>query len=115
MRFIWGSSNLDELAIFVMQNTVMEPIVEKYFLGKVIVITGGSSGIGLALAQEMLRGGATVVILADQIERLEDAARELGGRSARVGAYACDIGIPAEVTATSREVIAAFGIPDILI
>jgi NAD(P)-dependent dehydrogenase (short-subunit alcohol dehydrogenase family) len=42
--------------------------------GKRVVITGGSSGIGLALAQELLTRSAQVVIVGRRQERLDEAA-----------------------------------------
>jgi ribitol 2-dehydrogenase len=46
--------------------------------GKVAVVTGASTGIGRAVAQELLRRGAAVVIAARTRERVEEAAAALG-------------------------------------
>ena len=46
-------------------------------LGKHVVITGGSSGIGLAVASEVARRGANVSIIARSRERLDEAKREI--------------------------------------
>lgn len=48
---------------------------------KVAVITGGSSGIGLATAKEFLANGAKVVIFGRQKQALEEAIKELGANS----------------------------------
>ncbi|HET6556831.1 MAG TPA: SDR family oxidoreductase [Prolixibacteraceae bacterium] len=48
---------------------------------KVAVITGGSSGIGLATAQEMIANGAKVVLFARGQKALDEAVRELGDNS----------------------------------
>jgi 3-dehydrosphinganine reductase len=54
------------------------------FSGKKVFITGGSSGIGKACAKELLRAGASVVLAARGVERLEATVAELeragGGR-----------------------------------
>ena len=47
--------------------------------GKVAVVTGGNSGIGLATAKEFRREGARVVITGRDARTLEEAAREIGG------------------------------------
>jgi NAD(P)-dependent dehydrogenase (short-subunit alcohol dehydrogenase family) len=46
--------------------------------GKVAVVTGGSRGIGLAIARALLHRGASVTITGTKEERLADASRELG-------------------------------------
>src|SRR3989441_7939106 len=47
--------------------------------GKVAVVTGGNSGIGLATAKEFKEQGARVVITGRDQQTLDQAARELGG------------------------------------
>jgi NAD(P)-dependent dehydrogenase (short-subunit alcohol dehydrogenase family) len=47
--------------------------------GKVAVVTGGNSGIGLATAREFRREGARVVITGRDARTLEEASREIGG------------------------------------
>ena len=46
--------------------------------GKVAVVTGASSGIGLATARALADAGALLVVAARSTERLEQAARDLG-------------------------------------
>ena len=50
-------------------------------LGKHVVITGGSSGIGLCVASEVARRGANVSIIARSREKLEEAKREISKHS----------------------------------
>src|SRR3974390_3439352 len=55
---------------------------DSQFKGKTAIVTGGASGIGRALGQSLVRGGATVV-LADQDDAgAKDAAQEIGAASA---------------------------------
>jgi ribitol 2-dehydrogenase len=61
---------------------------------KVAVVTGASSGIGLATARALAHAGALLVVAARSTERLEQAARDLGGAATA---------IPTDVTST-REV-----------
>ena len=53
--------------------------------GKRVLITGGSSGIGLALAQAMLAKGAKVVVTGRRPELLAKAIEELRGTSSSTG------------------------------
>lgn len=59
--------------------------------GKVVVITGGSRGLGLVLARELVDRGARVAICARDEAELIRAARELDGRGAAVFAAVCDV------------------------
>jgi NAD(P)-dependent dehydrogenase (short-subunit alcohol dehydrogenase family) len=85
--------------------------------GRVAVVTGGSSGIGFAMASALARAGARVVLVARDAERLAAAAAsisELGG----VGAAECvsaDLGDRAAVERAAQESAARFGEPDILV
>ncbi len=83
---------------------------------KVAVITGGSIGIGLAVAKGFAAEGADVVITARNSERLETARQDiLSAGAERVLAVSCDLataeGAAAVITAVERE----FGGADILL
>lgn len=58
--------------------------------GRVCVITGATSGIGLATAQKLADAGAILVIGARKPERLKEVAAELESRGASVHPYQCD-------------------------
>ncbi len=49
-----------------------------YWQGKVALVTGGSSGFGLALAAALVQAGARVILTARDPDRLHQAARQLG-------------------------------------
>ena len=48
-----------------------------YFSNKLAFITGGSSGIGLAIARKLFSYGANLIIIARNSEKLEDARRDI--------------------------------------
>src|SRR5580698_482478 len=74
----------------------------------VALITGGSSGIGRAIAQSLAAGGARVAITGRDAERLAETARELG-----VHAIQADVSVEADVQRTYSELLAQFGDLDI--
>src|SRR5579864_8358465 len=74
------------------------------------LITGGSSGIGRAVAQSLTNAGARVAITGRDQRKLEPAARSLGALAVRA-----DVSNEADVERTYREVLGAFGHLDILV
>src|SRR5262249_14186196 len=83
--------------------------------GRVVLITGGSRGLGLVLAREYARRGAALVLLARDPEELERARHDLAGRGATVLALACDVGDETQVAAAVRRAVARFGRLDIVV
>src|SRR5579883_1507907 len=59
--------------------------------GKVVLITGGSRGLGLALAKEFAKAGARVAICARDAQELDEAERRLHGISHDVVPFVCDV------------------------
>ena len=82
--------------------------------GKVVVITGGSRGLGLALAQEAARHGARLAICARDQRELETARKQIG-MEAEVGTYVCDVTNYDEVVSWIDSVHPDFGHIDVLI
>ncbi len=82
--------------------------------GKVVVITGGSSGIGLAAAERCVDAGARVVIAARDPEKLEAARARLAERGT-VFAHACDISDSAACDGFASRVLADHGGVDVLV
>lgn len=83
--------------------------------GKVVLITGGSSGIGLAAAERCADAGAKVVIVARDPEKLEAARAQLAERGGKVFAYQCDIADYAACDEFARRVLADHGGVDVLV
>jgi NADP-dependent 3-hydroxy acid dehydrogenase YdfG len=78
----------------------------------VAVVTGGSRGIGLAVARRLTEAGARVAIVARDAERLAAAAAELGPRAVPLR---CDVADRAAVRDAARQARDALGAPDILV
>ena len=83
--------------------------------GRVAVVTGGSSGIGAAMAAALARAGARVVLVARDAARLESAVGELRGGGAEVAWVSADLGERPSVERAADEAADAFGPPDILV
>jgi len=82
---------------------------------KVVLITGGSSGIGRAAAVRIADAGATVLLVARDPGRLEEVRELIAARGGAVHAYPCDL-TDAGATATLVErVLATHGRVDVLI
>ncbi|MEV5536441.1 SDR family oxidoreductase [Saccharopolyspora shandongensis] len=77
--------------------------------GHVSVVTGGNSGIGLAMADALAAAGAGVCIWGTNAERNETAARELEKHGGKVLALRCDVGDEEQVEAAMSRAVEEFG------
>jgi glucose 1-dehydrogenase len=89
--------------------------VSSRFEDKVAIVTGGSSGIGLAIAQRLAGEGAAVVIVGRRPELLAAAEKEIADTGGGVHAVRCDVGDSAAVDSMVAEAIETFGGVDILV
>jgi short-subunit dehydrogenase len=76
---------------------------------QVIVITGASSGIGLATAEAAAAKGAKLVLAARSEQTLNEIAQRLGAGGAQAVAVACDVTDRAQVDRVAETAIARFG------
>jgi len=83
--------------------------------GKVAVVTGGSRGLGLWMAEGLAEAGADVVLCARKIGPCEEAATAIAGIGVRSLAVACDVTDPDAVKTLVETAVDEFGRIDILI
>jgi len=83
--------------------------------GKRVLVTGGSSGIGLAVARELLSKGAKVTISGRRPDVLANAVRELGGPGAQVASVAADVATANGRAVTLQHALEAMGGLDVLV
>ncbi|RDI55827.1 SDR family oxidoreductase [Nocardia mexicana] len=74
--------------------------------GRIVLITGASSGIGLATAHAVARRGATVLMVARNLDELEAAAAAVRAESGAAQAYSCDITDEKAVELLVKQVLA---------
>jgi len=82
---------------------------------KVVVITGGSRGIGLAMARTFARAGYSVVIAGRDAKRLENAAAEVRKNQGQVAAVPADVRDPGSVAKLFQAVSRVHSVIDVLI
>ncbi|MFF5804491.1 SDR family oxidoreductase [Streptomyces sp. NPDC012746] len=87
------------------------------YAGQVVLVTGGGTGLGKAIAAEFARLGADLVIAGRRADRLKAARDELAAvpGAGRVTAAVCDIRDPERVAEVFDAAQAAVGLPDVLV
>ena len=84
--------------------------------GRTALITGGSLGLGKAMAQAFYSEGASVAIVARRQEPLDEAVAEIGaGPGGKIAAYVCDVSDPESIANTHAAITEAMGGVDILV
>lgn len=83
--------------------------------GKVALVTGGSRGLGKAIALGLARAGADVIVSSRKIEACEEVAREITALGRRAVSIAAHVGRWDDITRLAEEAHAAFGRVDILV
>jgi len=90
--------------------------MEQLFDGRTVVVTGGSRGLGRAMAAGFAAAGADVVIASRRLESCEDAAAEIAAVTGRrIVPMACHVGRWDEVTAFVERVREEVGDVDVLV
>ena len=82
---------------------------------KIAIVTGGGQGIGKAIAKDFVQEGATVVIAARTVSKLEEAVREFEAMGGKAKAIPTDLADEKQVIRMADETHEAFGKIDILV
>src|SRR5208283_2444287 len=90
-------------------------IMSNNIKGKVVVITGASSGLGEATARLLSAEGAAVVLGARRVERLKSLANELTGKGGKALAVATDVIDREQVKKLVDAAVQKFGRIDVMI
>jgi short-subunit dehydrogenase len=85
------------------------------FAGRVVIVTGGSRGLGLLLAEEFGRRGAKVAITGRDRVALEEAERRLQGKGVDVLARPCDLGDQRQAELFIERIVDEWGHIDVLV
>ena len=83
--------------------------------GRVVLVTGASSGIGKATAWKLAEAGAHVVTIAHDKEQLDETVREFEAAGLKLHAYFGDLADMASAEAVTGQVLADHGVVDILV
>jgi len=94
----------------------MADVLERFRLdGRVAIVTGASSGLGVAFAHALAEAGATVVLAARRLDRLQETRDGVEARNQKSLILQLDVADPAQCTDAVAKAMAAFGRVDILI
>ncbi|MBQ24326.1 SDR family oxidoreductase [Alcanivorax sp.] len=91
------------------------PTLPERVEGKVVMVTGATSGIGKASALKLARAGATVLVIARTAEKLEEPLHEIDQLGGTAQAYSCDVSDLTDVDNLVQQVLADHGHVDILV
>ena len=86
-----------------------------YVKNKVVIITGGSNGMGKYMAKRFVNAGAKIVITGRDQDKLERAKRELGAESPSILAIQMDVRNPDDVEKMLEQTVESFGTVDFLV
>ncbi|WP_273777624.1 SDR family NAD(P)-dependent oxidoreductase [Acinetobacter sp. GSS19] len=96
-------------------NSKLENQFKKRVNGKVVLITGASSGIGLTVAHKLADAGAHVLLVARTVETLEEVQKEIEAKGGKASIFPCDLNEMEAIDDTSKQILASVDHIDILI
>jgi NAD(P)-dependent dehydrogenase (short-subunit alcohol dehydrogenase family) len=93
----------------------LEPLARFRLDGRVAIVTGASSGLGVGFAATLGAVGARLVLAARRAEKLHEVAEALRKDGVEVLEVVADIGVPEDCQRIVAEAMAAFGAVDVLV
>lgn len=88
---------------------------DQSFASKIVLVTGGSNGIGKQVAKDLLSRGAYVIICSNESKNLHEAHSQLRSVSPRIDACVCDVRNTDQLLRVAHYVLERYGKIDILI
>ena len=85
------------------------------FRGKVVLVTGATSGIGRATAEQFAQAGARLAIVGRNLQALQEVSEAIKGSGGEVHAISADLGIEAEAERAIADTADRFGGLDVLV
>ena len=95
--------------------SIRRAMISYDFADRVVVITGGSRGLGLLMARELARKGARLAILARDEKEVARAVLDIASRGGEVLGVPCDVRLENDAHSAIEKVLAKFGRIDVLI
>ncbi len=83
--------------------------------GKIVMVTGASSGIGFESARKFAANGATVILVARSQEKLDATVELIHAKGGSAAAYSCDLNDMEAIDAMAEKVLADYGRVDLLV
>jgi NAD(P)-dependent dehydrogenase (short-subunit alcohol dehydrogenase family) len=83
--------------------------------GKVVIVTGASSGLGVGFAQALAQAGADLVLTARREDKVAEVARTIEDLGRRAFPFGCDVRHPEECAAVVDAAMAEYGKVDVLV
>ena len=77
--------------------------------GRVVVVTGGNSGIGFGMAEGCAKAGADVAIWSRRADRNDEACERLRAHGVRAAGFVCDVGDEAQIQAACAATVDELG------
>jgi NAD(P)-dependent dehydrogenase (short-subunit alcohol dehydrogenase family) len=94
----------------------MSSVLDSFSLaGKVAIVTGASSGLGVAFAKGFAEAGADIAICARRVERLEQTRQQVEALGRRCIAVPADVADPEDCTRVVEKTVAQLGKVDVLV
>ena len=103
------------VGLFLAIRKLMQSYQQPNFEGEVVLITGGSRGLGYALVEEFARQGARLAICARHEHELREASQKLTPKGVELLTVQCDVTKQEQVQAMVAEVTAHYGQIDVLV